>query len=88
MVKIIWALIGLNTLALLIFVGAYLVLNNGKHVSYEEKGWTVVLSIAGLVLILLAAVPLRFSQSAGVQVFSAIFALLPLLLAVLFSLIK
>ena len=88
MVKIIWTLIALNTLALLIFAGGYLLINNGKHVSYEEKGWTIVLSIAGLVFILLAAVPLYFSQSTGTKVFSAIFAFLPLVLAIVFSLLK
>jgi hypothetical protein len=88
MIKIIWALISLNTLVLLIFIGMYFVINNGKHVSYEEKGWTIILSSAGLILILLAAIPLRLSQSTSTLIFSAVMAALPLLLAVFFSLMK
>ncbi|MBC7935756.1 MAG: hypothetical protein H7Y86_10440 [Rhizobacter sp.] len=88
MIKIIWVLIGLNTLALLIFVGAYFVINSGKQVTYEEKGWTVLLSVIGTFLILLAAVPLRFSQSTGTLIFSGIFAFLPLLPGIAFSMIK
>ena len=88
MLKIIWGLIGLNTLALLILIGAYFFYSHGKQVSYEEKGWTVVLSIIGVIFILLAAVPLRFSQATGTLIFSGIFAALPLLLALLFSLVK
>lgn len=88
MVKIIWTLIGLNTLALLIFIGAYFIMNHGRHVSYEEKGWTIILSLAGLLLILLAAIPLRFSQSTGTLIFSGIFAVFPLVITVAFSMIK
>ncbi|MEO6637527.1 MAG: hypothetical protein ABIN25_04580, partial [Ginsengibacter sp.] len=78
MIKIIWALIGLNTIALLIFIGAYFVFSNGRNVDYQEKGWTFILSAVGLVIILLAAIPLRFSQSMGTMIFSGLFAFLPL----------
>ncbi|MEO5943493.1 MAG: hypothetical protein ABIP30_03590 [Ferruginibacter sp.] len=78
MIKIIWTLIGLNTLGLLFFIGAYFVLNHGKNVSYEEKGWTIILSIVGLIVILLAAIPLRYSQSTATMILSGFFALLPL----------
>ena len=88
MVKILWAVIGLNTLALLAFLLAFLVLSGGRHLSYEEKGWTTVLSLAGLVFILLAAVPLYLNQSTGTQIFSGIFAFLPAILIVTFSVIK
>ena len=88
MIKIIWGLIGVNTLILIIFIGAYFVLTHGKNVSYEEKGWTVILSSVGLILILLAAIPLRFSQSTGTLIFSGIMAALPLAIAVVFSMIK
>ncbi len=76
-VKIIWALIGINTLALLGFIGAYFVLNNGKNVDSMEKGWTIIFAGLGLLVILLAAVPLRFSQSGIAVVFAGFFAALP-----------
>lgn len=82
MIKVIWGLIGLNTLALIIFIGAYFVLTSGKKVSYEEKGWTTILSIVCIILILLAAIPLRFSHSTLSLIFSGFFALLPLAIAV------
>jgi hypothetical protein len=88
MIKIIWTLIGMNTLVLLIFLGAYFVLNHGKNVSYEEKGWTIILSVIGLLFILLAAIPLRFSQSTGTLIFSGTFAVLPMTIAIVFSMIK
>lgn len=88
MINIVWGLIGMNTLALIIFIGAYFVLNHGKNVSYEEKGWTTLLSVIGLLLILLAAIPLYFSHSTGTLIFSAIFAVLPLVLIVVFSRLK
>lgn len=78
MIKIIWTLIGLNTVGLLIFVGAYFVLNHGKNVTYEEKGWTVILSMVALIVILLAAIPLRYSQSTATMILSGFFAVLPL----------
>ncbi|MEO7046116.1 MAG: hypothetical protein ABI091_12475, partial [Ferruginibacter sp.] len=68
MIKVIWGLIGLNTLALIVFIAAYFVINSGKNVSYEEKGWTIILSGIGLLVILLAALPLRYSQSTFTQV--------------------
>ncbi len=82
MIKIIWTLIGINTIALLIFLGAYFVLNNGKHVDYQEKGWTFILSALGLIIILLAAVPLRYFHSTGAIIFSGVFAALPLAIVV------
>ena len=82
MIKIIHGLIGFNILALVIFIGAYFLLTSGKKVSYEEKGWTVILSVVCLILILLAAIPLRFSQSTFTLVFSMFFAALPLIIAI------
>ncbi|MEO6546638.1 MAG: hypothetical protein ABIN94_01510 [Ferruginibacter sp.] len=81
MTKIIWALIGINTIGLLIFIGAYFVMNNGKHVDYQEKGWTFILAAVGLITILLAAIPLRFMHSTGSIIFAGIFAALPLAIA-------
>jgi len=78
MVKIIWTLIAINTLALFVFIAAYFVLNAGKHVDYQEKGWTMVLAGTGLLIILLAAIPIRFSKSTAALVFSFFFACLPL----------
>lgn len=81
MIKVIWGLIGLNTLALIVFIAAYFVINSGKNVSSLEKGWTIILSGIGLLVILLAAIPLRYSQSNFTLVFSALFAALPLVIA-------
>jgi len=80
MPKLIWALIGINTTGLLIFIAAYFVLNSGKNVDTMERGWTIILAGAGLLVILLAAVPLRFSQSTFSQIFSGFFAALPLVI--------
>ncbi len=77
MVKIIWALIGINTLALLVFIGAYFVLNAGKNVDVQEKGWTIILAGVGLLVILLSAVPIYYSQSTASLVFSGLVAILP-----------
>ncbi|CAN5779693.1 hypothetical protein BH11BAC3_BH11BAC3_27350 [soil metagenome] len=81
MIKAIYCLVGLNTVALIIFIGAYFVINEGKNVSYEEKGWTIILSTIGLIVILLAALPLRFSHSTFTLIFSGFFAALPLIIA-------
>ncbi|MEP6748174.1 MAG: hypothetical protein ABJB86_10650 [Bacteroidota bacterium] len=77
MVKIIWIFIALNTVALLVFIVAYFVLNKGKNVDYQEKGWTIILAGAGLLIILLAGIPLRISQSTGSIIISGFFAVLP-----------
>jgi len=78
MIKILWGLIGLNTFALLVFIAAYFILNSGKQVDYQEKGWTFILAAAGLLVILLAALPLRFGNSATALIFAGFFAMLPL----------
>ena len=81
MIKIIWLLIGVNAFALLIFIGAYFVLNHGRNVDYQEKGWTTILALVGLMVIFLAAIPLRLNQSTGTLIFSGLFAALPLVIA-------
>ncbi|MEO6316452.1 MAG: hypothetical protein ABIU63_05490 [Chitinophagaceae bacterium] len=77
-INILWVLIGINTIALIVFIAAYFVLNAGKNVDYQEKGWTFILSALGLLVILLAAVPLRLSHSTGSLIVAGFFALLPL----------
>lgn len=79
-VKIIWALTGINTLAWLVFTGAYFVLTSGRNVDSIERGWTIIVAGLGLLVILLAAVPLRFSQSGFAVVFAGFFAALPSLI--------
>ncbi|MBK8392985.1 MAG: hypothetical protein IPL23_28575 [Saprospiraceae bacterium] len=79
-IKILWALIGLNTLALVVFLFTYLFLTSDKSVDTLERSWMVVLAGTGLVLILLAAVPLWYSKSTLSLVFSGIFAALPLVI--------
>lgn len=81
MTKIIWGSIGLNTIRLLVFIVAYFVLNEGKNVDYQEKGWTIILVGIGLFIILLAAAPLYFGQSNFTLIFSGFFAALPLVVA-------
>ena len=76
-VKIIWGFIGLNSLALLWFIGATFLPNNGKTVDLMEKQWSVILSGIALLIILAAALPLRFSQSTAALIFSGIFAVFP-----------
>jgi hypothetical protein len=80
-IKFIWTIIGINAIALFIFIAAYFVLNSGKNVDAMERGWTTILAGTGLLVILLAAVPLRFSQSTFSLVFSGFFAALPLVIA-------
>ena len=82
MIKVLWGLIGLNTLALLVFIAAYFILNSGKQVDYQEKGWTFILAAAGLLIILLAALPLKFGSSTGAVIFGGFFAMLPLVVTI------
>lgn len=49
-VKIIWTLIGINTLALLIFFVAFLISTDGRSVDAIEKGWMTILFIAGVLV--------------------------------------
>ncbi|MEP7257050.1 MAG: hypothetical protein ABI687_01655 [Flavitalea sp.] len=78
MVKIIWILIGLNSLTLIFFILWYLSETNGKHVDTMEKGWSIILLMLGLIVILLAALPLWFGHSRLSIGISAFFAVLPL----------
>lgn len=78
MIKVIWVLIGINTTALAVFIGAYFVMNSGKNVDRLERSWTMFLALLGLLIILLAAIPLRMSQSTGSLIFSGLWAALPL----------
>src|SRR6185437_1005288 len=73
-----WALVSINSIALLIFIGAYFVYSNDRQGDSIEKGWTFVMAVVGLLVILLAAIPLRYSHSIGTIIFSGIFAVLPL----------
>lgn len=81
MVKFIWILIGINTIALLIFIGSYFVYNNSRQPDSIETSWTFVMAGIGLCIILLAALPLRYIHSTGAVVFSGIIAILPLAIA-------
>ena len=81
MSKIIWVMIGINTAAWVYFIAAYFVINSGKNVDSMERGWTFILALLGLVIILLAAVPLHLNPTGGSLVFSGIMAALPLAIA-------
>ncbi len=78
--KIIWSLIGLNTAALLGFIIYFLISTEGRNVDSMESGWTAILFGLGVFVILLAALPLRMSQSVLSLCFSGFFAALPLLI--------
>lgn len=86
MIKILWILVGLNSTALLLFIGTYFVLNDGKNVDRLERDWTVVLVGLGLLVILLAVLPLRFGNSTFSQIFGGFFAALPSIIALFFLL--
>lgn len=81
MIRIIWVLIGLNTISLLAFTCAHFVFINGRRIDSIEEGWAFILVCMGLVVILLAAIPLRYSQSTGTVISSSFFAALPLAVA-------
>ena len=80
-IKIIWALTGVNTFAWLVFIGSYFVLTSGRNVDSMEKGWTIIIAGLGLLVILLAVVPLRFSRSGFAVAFAGFFAALPSMIA-------
>ena len=88
MTKVIWVVISLNMLALLVFTGAYFVNTLNRNASYEEKGWTIILSIIILLFILSAAIPLYYSKSKGVVIFAGIMAFLPWVIAIVFARLK
>ncbi|MEJ7646105.1 MAG: hypothetical protein WKF87_16035 [Chryseolinea sp.] len=80
-IKIIWILIGMNAIALLAFIGWFLTSSMGRNVDIMEKGWMFVLFGVGLAVVLLAAIPLRVSQSNFSVSFAGVFAALPLVIA-------
>ena len=81
MTRIIWIFIGLNSIAFLIAIIAFFIVTSGKKVGYMEGGWSIIIAVLCLLVILLAALPLYFSQSAFTKVFSGLFAFLPLFIA-------
>lgn len=81
MTKLIWILSGLNTIALLIFVGAFLLGTNGRPVDTMEKGWTFILFGLGVLTILLAVIPMGLSRSTFSLSVSTFFAALPMVVA-------
>lgn len=80
MIKIVWALIGLNTTALLIFITMFFADSQGRNVDSMEKGWTIILVIVGLIVIALPFIPLRISHSAFSVGLAYFLAALPLLI--------
>nr|MBI1231675.1 hypothetical protein [Cytophagales bacterium] len=86
MIKIIWGLIGLNTIGLFVFTVALVVTREGKPIDLHEKSVTFFLLGIGLFLILIAAIPLYFKQSTFTLIFSGFFAALPIVIALGISL--
>lgn len=81
MLKLIWAFTALNIIALIIFVAAFLLSTPGRKVDTMESGWTLIIALAALIVILLALVPLRFSTSTFTLVVCLFFAVLPAAIA-------
>jgi hypothetical protein len=79
-IKAINILTGINAVALLVFIGWYFISASGRNVDTMEKGWTAILFIAGLVVVLLGIVPSRISQTTFSLYFSLFFAALPSLI--------
>lgn len=71
-------MIGLNTVALVIVTVYFFIETADRNLREQEGGWTAILFILAVAVILLAAVPLRMSQSTFSLCFSAFFAFLPL----------
>ncbi|MCF0060271.1 hypothetical protein MUK70_13570 [Dyadobacter chenwenxiniae] len=83
-IKILWTLIGLNAATFVIVFIYFLISTDGRNVDTMEKGWMTILAILGIVIILLAAIPLYMSQSRFSMILSAFFAVLPLVIALSF----
>ncbi len=79
-IKIIWILVALNAATLAILTIMFLFSMEGRRVDSMEKGWMFILFLVGVILILLAAVPLCVSQSTFSIIFSGFFAALPFVL--------
>jgi len=77
-IKIIWILIALNTAALVILTIMFLFCMEGRMVDTIEKGWMFIFFVLGIIIILLAAIPLHVSQSTYSIISSGFFAAVPL----------
>jgi len=77
-IKIIWILIALNTAALVILTIMFLFCMEGRRVDTIEKGWMFIFFVLGIIIILLAAIPLHVSQSTYSIISSGFFAAVPL----------
>ena len=75
--KVIWCLIGLNAAALVILFLYFLADSQDRNVDSIESGWTVIIFSLGVVIILLAAVPLYMGKSSFSIYFAGFFAALP-----------
>jgi hypothetical protein len=79
MIKIAWALVCLDILALV----SYLIINafyqTGRPSDAVEKSFSFAVLAIGLIIILISAIPLFISRTSGVAIFSAIVAALPLI---------
>lgn len=78
MLKLLWVLVGLNTMAFLVFIVYYFAINSSKNIDTIESSWFYILVGVGLLVILLAALPLHFGQSTFSHVVGGFFAALPL----------
>ena len=81
-VKILWIIIGLNSAALVACIAMSFSYMEDRNFNKLEAEWMTFLFGLAVIIILLAAVPLYFSQSRVAVLFSGFFALLPLVLYV------
>lgn len=79
MVRALWVLIGLDTLALFVFL-LFFLLENEKAADTQERTGVVILFLSGVLLILLSAVPLWLFPSKGILIWSGSLAILPMLI--------
>jgi len=80
MLKILWILVGINAIALLVFIIFYYIETSDRNVDTIESSWFYVLVIVGLLVLLFAALPLHYGHSTFSQVIGGFFAVLPLVI--------
>lgn len=81
LIKIIWTLIGLNSLAFIIVLAKFFQSFAGRNVDAMESGWMTILFSLALLVILLAVLPAIYSKSNFGLYVALFFAALPGLIA-------
>jgi hypothetical protein len=89
MIKILWILVGLNVVVLIAFIITYFVLSShAKNADGGlEQSWMGFLVGLGVLVIVFAAIPLRYGHSKFNLVWGGFFAALPLIIGLFILLI-